>query len=112
LGELAALPTDFFGLGGHFLLGAFAGLEASVMDCSESFISQRFLDSVFASGRGAIEALRSGHGEMDAGRLHYARIFSPMTDALRADLQQKVDVGHFPRGGDGFTVTATNGPRP
>jgi penicillin amidase len=44
------------------------------------------------------------------GAYHYARIFNPMSDALRPDLQAKFDVGHAPRGGDGFTVTATNGP--
>jgi penicillin G amidase len=41
------------------------------------------------------------------GAYHYARILSPMTDAVRPDLQEKFDVGHFPRGGDGFTVSAT-----
>jgi penicillin amidase len=44
------------------------------------------------------------------GAYHYARIFSPMSDAVRGDLEDKFDVGHFPRGGDGFTITATNGP--
>jgi penicillin G amidase len=44
------------------------------------------------------------------GAYHYARIFNPMSDALRPDLKEKFDVGHAPRGGDGFTVTATNGP--
>jgi len=43
------------------------------------------------------------------GAYHYARIFSPMTDAARPDLQEKFDVGHFPRGGDGYTVSATGG---
>jgi penicillin amidase len=41
------------------------------------------------------------------GAYHYARIFSPMTDAVRPDLQEKFDVGNFPRGGDAFTVSAT-----
>jgi penicillin amidase len=41
------------------------------------------------------------------GAYHYARILSPMTDALRPDLEEKFDVGHFPRGGDSFAVTAT-----
>jgi penicillin G amidase len=44
------------------------------------------------------------------GAYHYARIFSPMTGALGPDLQEKFDVGHAPRGGDAFTVTATAGP--
>jgi penicillin amidase len=41
------------------------------------------------------------------GAYHYARILSPMTDAVKPDLQEKFDVGHFPRGGDAFTVSAT-----
>jgi penicillin G amidase len=41
------------------------------------------------------------------GAYHYARIFSPMTDALKPDLQEKFDVGKFPRGGDAVTVSAT-----
>jgi len=44
------------------------------------------------------------------GAYHYARIFSPMSGALGSDLQEKFDVGHAPRGGDAFTVTATAGP--
>jgi penicillin amidase len=44
------------------------------------------------------------------GAYHYARIFSPMSGALGPDLQEKFDVGHAPRGGDAFTVTATAGP--
>ena len=44
------------------------------------------------------------------GAYHYARIYSPMTNALRPDLKEKFDVGHAPRGGDGYTITATNGP--
>jgi len=43
------------------------------------------------------------------GAYHYARILSPMTEAVKSDLQEKFDVGHFPRGGDGFTITATGG---
>jgi penicillin G amidase len=43
------------------------------------------------------------------GAYHYGRILSPMTDAVKSDLQEKFDVGHFPRGGDGFTITATGG---
>src|SRR6202042_3842413 len=39
------------------------------------------------------------------GAYHYARILSPMTDALALDLAEKFDVGHAPRGGDAFTVT-------
>ena len=41
------------------------------------------------------------------GAYHYARILSPMTNAVKPELQEKFDVGHFPRGGDGYTVTAT-----
>ena len=43
------------------------------------------------------------------GAYHYARIIHPMTAALRPDLQEKFDVGHFPRGGDNYTITATGG---
>ncbi len=43
------------------------------------------------------------------GAYHYARILSPMSDAVRPDLRDKFDVGHFPRGGDSYTVTATGG---
>jgi penicillin amidase len=43
------------------------------------------------------------------GAYHYARIRSPMTDAVKPDLQDRFDVGNFPRGGDGFTITATGG---
>ncbi|HEV8038909.1 MAG TPA: penicillin acylase family protein [Bryobacteraceae bacterium] len=41
------------------------------------------------------------------GAYHYARILNPMTDALRPELQEKFDVGHSPRGGDSYTITAT-----
>jgi penicillin G amidase len=44
------------------------------------------------------------------GAYHYARIFSPMANAVRPDLEEEFDVGNFARGGDGFTITATNGP--
>ena len=40
---------------------------------------------------------------------HYARILSPFASAVRSDLEDKFDVGHFPRGGDSYTVTATGG---
>ncbi|HXM40866.1 MAG TPA: penicillin acylase family protein [Bryobacteraceae bacterium] len=43
------------------------------------------------------------------GAYHYARIRSPMTDAVRPDIQDRFDVGNSPRGGDGFTITATGG---
>jgi penicillin amidase len=42
------------------------------------------------------------------GAFHYAHILSPMTGAIRPDLQEKFDVGNLPRGGDSFTVTATH----
>jgi len=41
------------------------------------------------------------------GAYHYARILHPMSDALRPDLEAKFDVGHMPRGGDAYTITAT-----
>jgi penicillin amidase len=43
------------------------------------------------------------------GAYHYARILSPMTDAVRPDLRERFDVGSFPRGGDSYTITATSG---
>jgi len=48
-------------------------------------------------------------GKWQLGAYHYARILSPMTAAVRPDLQDKFDVGHFPRGGDAYTITATGG---
>jgi penicillin amidase len=42
------------------------------------------------------------------GAFHYARILNPLTDAVTPELQEKFDVGHAPRGGDSFTVTATS----
>jgi penicillin G amidase len=62
----------------------------------------------------AVAELSKRFGEdMDKWKLgayHYALIHSPMTDAVRPDLREKFDVGHSPRGGDAFTVTATAGP--
>jgi penicillin amidase len=43
------------------------------------------------------------------GAFHYARIVHPMGTALRPDLEAKFDVGHSPRGGDAYTITATGG---
>ncbi len=43
------------------------------------------------------------------GSYHYARIDHPMGGALRADLEARFDVGHLPRGGDAYTITATGG---
>jgi len=43
------------------------------------------------------------------GAYHYARILHPMSGALRPDLEAKFDVGHMPRGGDAYTITATGG---
>ena len=62
---------------------------------------------------GVAELSRRFGPEMEKWKLgayHYARIYSPMTDALPPDLEEKFDVGHAPRGGDAFTVTATAGP--
>jgi penicillin G amidase len=42
------------------------------------------------------------------GAFHYARILNPLTDAVTPELQEKFDVGHAPRGGDSFTITATS----
>jgi len=43
------------------------------------------------------------------GAYHHARIFHPLSDALRPDLQDRFDVGRAPRGGDAYTITATGG---
>jgi penicillin amidase len=43
------------------------------------------------------------------GSYHYAKILSPFSTALRPDLAAQYDVGHLPRGGDSYTVTATGG---
>jgi penicillin amidase len=43
------------------------------------------------------------------GAYHYARILSPFSTAVRPDLAEKYDVGHAPRGGDSYTITATGG---
>ena len=43
------------------------------------------------------------------GAYHYARIIHPIAAALRPDLADQFDVGHFPRGGDNYTITATGG---
>jgi penicillin amidase len=42
------------------------------------------------------------------GAFHYARILSSLSDAVTPALQEKFDVGHAPRGGDSFTITATS----
>ena len=43
------------------------------------------------------------------GSYHYARIEHPMGAASRPDLEAQFDVGHLPRGGDAYTITATGG---
>lgn len=43
------------------------------------------------------------------GAYHYATIDHPMGLALRPDLAAKFEVGHLPRGGDAYTITATGG---
>ena len=43
------------------------------------------------------------------GSYHYARILSPFATAVRPDLEAQYDVGHAPRGGDSYTITATGG---
>ena len=51
----------------------------------------------------------SDMGLWTLGSFHYARIDHPMGDALRPELETKFDVGHLPRGGDAYTITATGG---
>lgn len=41
------------------------------------------------------------------GAYHYTKINHPIGEALRPDLEAKFDVGHLPRGGDAYTITAT-----
>ena len=44
------------------------------------------------------------------GAYHYARDPQSLYDgALRPDLEAQYDVGHAPRGGDSYTITATGG---
>ncbi len=43
------------------------------------------------------------------GAYHYARIISPFSTAVKPELEAKYDVGHLPRGGDSYTITATGG---
>ena len=43
------------------------------------------------------------------GAYHYARIIHPLGEALNAELENRFDIGHLPRGGDAYTVTATGG---
>jgi len=43
------------------------------------------------------------------GAYHYARIRSPFSGALNAELDAQYDVGHAPRGGDSYTINATGG---
>jgi penicillin amidase len=43
------------------------------------------------------------------GAYHYGRILSPLSAALRPDLEEKFDAGHSPRGGDAYTIDATGG---
>jgi penicillin amidase len=42
-------------------------------------------------------------------KLHSALIKHPLSDAVNADTRRKLEVGPFPRGGDGTTVSATGG---
>ena len=54
---------------------------------------------------------RLGHDmqKWTLGSYHYARILSPFSTAVRPDLEAQYDVGHAPRGGDSYTITATGG---
>ncbi|MEP7117641.1 MAG: penicillin acylase family protein, partial [Acidobacteriota bacterium] len=42
-------------------------------------------------------------------KLHYALIRHPLSEAVNAEMKKKLEVGPFPRGGDGTTVSATGG---
>jgi penicillin amidase len=41
------------------------------------------------------------------GAYHFARILHPLGGAVNAEWEDKLDIGHIPRGGDAYTVTAT-----
>jgi penicillin amidase len=43
------------------------------------------------------------------GAYHHALIHHPMSGALKPEMRAKFDVGDLPRGGDGYTITATGG---
>ena len=49
-------------------------------------------------------------GKWTLGSFHYATIMHPMGAALTPELADKFNVGHLPRGGDAYTVSATGGP--
>jgi penicillin amidase len=42
-------------------------------------------------------------------KLHHALIKHPLSDVVNAETRKKLEVGPFPRGGDGTTVSATGG---
>ena len=42
-------------------------------------------------------------------KLHHALLKHPLSDAVNAEMKKKLEVGPFPRGGDGTTVSATGG---
>ena len=42
-------------------------------------------------------------------KLHHALIKHPLSEAVNAEMKNKLEVGPFPRGGDGTTVSATGG---
>ena len=42
-------------------------------------------------------------------KLHHALIRHPLSNVVNADTRKKLEVGPFPRGGDGTTVSATGG---
>ena len=42
-------------------------------------------------------------------KLHHALIKHPLSEAVNAEMKKKLEVGPFPRGGDGTTVSATGG---
>jgi len=42
-------------------------------------------------------------------KYHHALIRHPMADAVKPEIRAKLNVGPLPRGGDGFTVSATSG---
>jgi penicillin amidase len=74
------------------------------------------------AGRDAVlaKSLEEGVAELDKrlgndmakwqlGAYHYATIIHPISSGLKLEGGGRFDVGHLPRGGDGYTITATGG---
>jgi penicillin amidase len=49
------------------------------------------------------------HWQYGSEKYHYALIHHMLSPAVKPEVRSKLDVGPMPRGGDGYTVTATGG---